>query len=257
MAKRSKRPRLSEYASAAADKPSRASRKRDPVTTFARFSNFMSLGLVAAALYMPFPDSLNFVPSDKTKLDHPLITLDYFPDALQKVAVAVVHYRTAWVAMAVVSTIITLLWYRTRYRPRRAALVRWGPLIGLSLIGLHAGALGYLQRVNGGMLHVQYRSTADHALPLEIPADQLFPATGPATSAATSTAPALAPVPTYRFGGTIIGSSTFYEGKSTQWQRLFAADTLFIAPILFAWLMSFGMKFLPPSPADTKNAAPR
>jgi len=231
MAKGNKRKyRLSDYAKNVPAKPALTSRRRDPITTFARFSNFMSLGMIAAAFYLN-NDDLNRVAPGQT-LTHPLITLEQFPDTLQKIAVATVHMHGAAFTLAGLSLIVTLIWYRTRYRPRRSPLVACAPLAALLVIGLHAGALAYLKSSTNGILHIQFRNTSTR-----------LPNLDPAAAGVATTNPAAAPSVPVTF--TTITSFNYPEGKQDQWTFLFASDTLFMSPILFAWLMSFGVKYLP------------
>ena len=84
--------------------------RRDPISRLSRFCEIMALGLVAAALLMPFPNSLN-----RGGREGATITIQDVSGSLVQAAVVAVHTRTMWVSLAIISTIVAVAAYRNRH----------------------------------------------------------------------------------------------------------------------------------------------
>ncbi len=182
--------------------------RRDPITSLSRFCEMLALGLVATSLFLPFTNGLNHP-------DAPHISLDYFPDLLQKSAVVAVHTRVPWIVLAILSTMVAVVAYRVRYSPKPHRLLALAPLAVVLVIAVHAAALGYLH--SQGVLKIEVHGPAPAGLDaLHIPAGTL---------------------PGPMIHGETISRLNVREGTPEQWQLLFAGDLLFSAPILLAWIL--------------------
>jgi hypothetical protein len=180
------------------------------------FCQLMALGLVAASVYLPFPNDLN-------RAGGPVVTLDQFSGALQKTAIFITHKRVTWIVLAVCGVLTSLAVYRTRFAPRRNRWVAWAPAALLLVVAVHCAAQGWLQA--HGSLHLEFHGNEPTPL-------ASTPLTEPA---ATGSQPFQLQVRTI----TSITRLTIPEGTPTQWQALFGGDLLFSVPLLFAWVLSF------------------
>jgi hypothetical protein len=166
---------------------------RDPLARITRMAQILAIGLIGAACFLTHPNSLN-----RTNPKGVRITLDAFPDLLEKAAVAAVHTRATWVVLAVIAASIAMS--ATRTNPRQRTLIRnWGTLALFLVIALHSGAQAYLQSKS----------------PLRVKVEGIAPGDTVAS----------------------INRLTLQEGTAEQWQLLFAGDALFCAPVLLVWLL--------------------
>lgn len=197
---------------------------RDPIRRLYFFSEIMALGLVAAAILLKFPNSLN-------RPGAPAVPLDYFPGFFQNAAFLAVHTRAIWITLAVLGTIAAAMGRYARSNSRDGRWLLLALFAMLLVILLQVAAQAWLQ--SQGSLVIELRGDAPAAVGNAVQSV----ATRLSTTGST---PAIRVESVTRF--------VVREGTGPQWELLFAGDFLFCVPALLAWgLSSIRRRTLPSS----------